>query len=274
MSNKIRRLILSQSLVDKSKKSKYLTIESIKEANIPVVITSIGNAANYAKLEFSKNGADWLPCRETITLNPGEYVSFKGLLTPTSGLGIGVSQITGPFNLSGNCFSIVCGDLYDNMINNSLVSFVSNSPYCFYRLFYNLSVTNVSKDFLPLPKVGNYMYQGMFQGCSSLVTAPELPATTLGTSCYNSMFGNCSSLVTAPELPATTLAGNCYTNMFRGCSKLNYVKALFLTTPSTTYTSNWLNGVASSGTFVKNKNATWNVTGVSGIPAAWTVLTE
>ena len=49
---------------------------------------------------------------------------------------------------------------------------------------------------------------------------------------------------------------------------------MFTTTPSTTYTNNWVNGVASSGTFVKNKDATWNVTGINGIPTGWTVVTE
>jgi hypothetical protein len=60
--------------------------------------------------------------------------------------------------------------------------------------------------------------------------------------------------------------------MFYNCSKLNYIKAMFTTTPSSSDTGNWVYGVASSGTFVKNKNATWNVTGVDGIPSGWTVV--
>ena len=75
-------------------------------------------------------------------------------------------------------------------------------------------------------------------------------------------------------LPATTLASGCYQYMFYGCSSLNYIKAMFTTTPSTTYTSSWVSGVASTGTFVKNVAATWNVTGVNGIPSGWTVVTE
>jgi hypothetical protein len=34
----------------------------------------------------------------------------------------------------------------------------------------------------------------MFEGCSSLTTAPELPATSLANYCYWRMFENCSSL--------------------------------------------------------------------------------
>jgi hypothetical protein len=115
----------------------------------------------------------------------------------------------------------------------------------------------------------------MFYGCTSLTQAPSvLPATTLTGGCYSYMFQNCTSLTTVPELPATTLASYCYNNMFTGCSKLNYIKAMFTTAPSTSYTSYWVEGVASTGKFIKNKNATWNVTGVHGIPSGWTVELE
>lgn len=59
--------------------------------------------------------------------------------------------------------------------------------------------------------------------------------------------------------------------MFTYCSKLNYVKAAFTTTPGNSYTRNWLNGVASTGTFVKNPAATWDVTGANGVPNGWTI---
>ena len=114
-------------------------------------------------------------------------------------------------------------------------------------------------------------YYDMFYGCRNLVNAPELPATELAQSCYYSMFHTCKSLTTAPVLPATTLVDNCYGSMFTLCWNLNYIKALFTTTPSDTYTHGWVSGVASSGTFVKNKDATWDVTGQSGIPSGWTV---
>lgn len=100
-----------------------------------------------------------------------------------------------------------------------------------------------------------------------------LPATTLSISCYGYMFFECTTLVTAPVLPATTLEISCYDYMFYDCSSLNYIKAMFTTIPSSSYTSNWVSGVAASGTFVKNSAASWNVTGVNGIPSGWTVQT-
>ena len=49
---------------------------------------------------------------------------------------------------------------------------------------------------------------------------------------------------------------------------------MFTTTPSTSYMSNWVNGVASSGTFVKNAAATWTSScGTSTYPCNWTVQT-
>ena len=126
---------------------------------------------------------------------------------------------------------------------------------------------------LPATTLVSNCYNYMFNACTSLTKAPELPATTLANYCYGNMFRGCTSLTTAPELPATILVNNCYGYMFYGCSKLNYIKAMFTTTPSTTYTSNWVNGVAASGTFVKNSAAEWDVSGIHGIPEGWTIET-
>ena len=113
----------------------------------------------------------------------------------------------------------------------------------------------------------------MFNGCTALTDAPDLPATALANSCYSEMFEGCTSLTTAPELPATELVSYCYQEMFNNCSNLDYVKAAFTTEPSLAYTTDWLYGVAATGTFYKNSAASWNVTGVSGVPSSWTVET-
>lgn len=128
---------------------------------------------------------------------------------------------------------------------------------------------------LPATKLDTECYQRMFYDCTSLIKAPSiLPATTLPTYyCYEYMFYNCTSLKVAPELPATQLQYYSYNGMFSGCSSLNYIKAMFTTTPSSKYTSSWVNGVAASGTFVKNSAATWNLTGTNGIPSGWTIVT-
>jgi len=60
--------------------------------------------------------------------------------------------------------------------------------------------------------------------------------------------------------------------MFDGCSKLNYIKMMALY-HSDSALANWVRNVSSTGTFVKNAAAGWNIRGVNGIPTGWTVQT-
>ena len=147
------------------------------------------------------------------------------------------------------------------------------STYGYSNMYYNCTSLTKSPD-LYMNSVGTNGCSFMFNGCTSLTTSPAgLPPTTLASSCYLSMFKDCTSLMMAPILPAETLADGCYNNMFNGCTSLNYIKAMFLTTPSITYTSGWTQGVSANGIFVKNEDAVWNVTGSNGIPSGWTVRT-
>ena len=147
------------------------------------------------------------------------------------------------------------------------------ADYCYGGMFSNCTSLTTAPE-LKSTTLAKYCYDSMFSYCTSLVNAPELKATTLANYCYYSMFRGCDSLTTAPELPATTLLDRCYDHMFSWCSKLNYVKANFTTTPSSNYTDSWLSGVASTGTFVANNNATWpsSITrGASTIPEGWNI---
>ena len=144
---------------------------------------------------------------------------------------------------------------------------------CYLSMFSGCSALTSAPE-LPATKIDQYCYKRMFEQCTGLTDAPKLPATSLASFCYSNMFEGCTSLTSAPELPATELVDACYNFMFKDCSKLQYVKALFTTKPSEDTTKEWLSGVAPSGTFIKNKNATWNVTGAHGIPEGWKVETE
>ena len=123
---------------------------------------------------------------------------------------------------------------------------------------------------LPATTLADKCYSGMFDGCTSLVNAPALPATTLYDYCYDGMFYGCTSLVNAPDLPATILEEYSYRRMFYRCTSLNHVKCLAQVF-KTSSTTDWLNGVSSTGTFVKDANTTWPI-GDSGIPTGWTVI--
>ena len=295
------------------------------------------------------NGETWTELAANTaspTVAAGNKIMWKGTMTPSSSYGVGTFSATGNFDVQGNPMSILYGDNYKGQTD------LTGKDYAFYQLFHqntkvvsaeNLSLpattlaqscynymfngctsltsapelpattlaqscyggmfdgctSLVNAPELPATTLVNYCYQNMFYGCTSLVNAPELPATTLAKKCYafmfqgctalttaptlpattlaeicySSMFYGCTGLVTAPELPATTLANYCYQSMFYGCTNLNYIKAMFTTTPSTSYTRDWVNSVSASGTFVKNSAAQWNVSGVNGIPTGWTVQT-
>ena len=125
-------------------------------------------------------------------------------------------------------------------------------------------------DFATYNSVMNHAFNKLFNGCTSLVKAPELPATTLGTYCYFKMFRGCQLLTKAPELPATTLATSCYQYMFSGCQSLKEVR-VSATTTATDALTDWLKDVSATGDFYCDPNATIFPTGsVSGIPANWT----
>lgn len=247
------------------------------------------------------NGSTWATLSantQSPTVTTGNKILWKAenpTISTSSPMGIGIFSSTGRYDVECNVMSLFYGD---NFINQTDLTGKANA---FTSLFaFNTNLVNANNLVLPATTLSNYCYGGMFQGCTSLVTAPVLPATTLTMNCYNTMFKGCTSLVTAPELPSTTLANNCYMNMFQGCTSLttapvlpattlslycysqmfdsctslNYIKAMFTEIPSNNNPiSNWVRNVAATGTFVKNNAATWNVWGNSGIPNGWTVQT-
>lgn len=143
----------------------------------------------------------------------------------------------------------------------------------------SVGLTDASDLVLDSDTLSQGCYSGMFQGCTSLTTAPALPATALANSCYTGMFRNCTSLTTAPALPATTLPKNssCYNYMFTNCQKLSSVEVAFDAWPSGTLdfsypTYNWLSGVASSGNFICHYGLDTSIRDASHIPVGWNVV--
>ena len=147
------------------------------------------------------------------------------------------------------------------------------SPDC-YSYMFSKCENLINAPELPATTLANACYMGMFSGCTSLVNAPELPATTLADVCYAEMFLDCTSLTQAPELPAIALVDSCYFGMFFNCTNLNYIKMLATDIPPVYCLEQWVYGVSPTGIFVKSKDATWDVVGVSGVPTGWTVITD
>ena len=167
----------------------------------------------------------------------------------------------------------ILGETFMKNNRNKGVLIINNRKF---HLKDKVSVNNINEDIIKIKMILNRYtcnFSCMFRDCTNLEEAPELPATTLELGCYSGMFRGCTSIEESPVLPATTLVGSCYNNMFRSCSSLSRITAMFTTTPGTTYTNGWVNGVAASGIFIKNAAATWTTTGVNGVPTGWTVQT-
>lgn len=177
------------------------------------------------KLQYSRDGINWTDWLfESINVNAGDKVYFKGDNPDGIGRKVGCHSsfsATGKFNISGNIMSI----LGEN---------VTSMMYYGLSLLFRQCQTLISASGLILPAttLANYCYEGMFRGCTSLTSVPELPATTLANYCYYLMFSDCSSLTTAPALPAAELAYACYWGMFNNCSSLTTAPTL----PATTLT--------------------------------------
>jgi hypothetical protein len=295
----------------------YLTIVALEDG----LTASLSNNACEYCVDGDGNWKTLAAGTATESINAGHALSFKGNLKSNSSSGIGTFTVNKAFNLVGNCMSMLFSD--SGKYARSLVGYYG----AFCRLFYNCtSLKEVSENFLPALDTYNYCYQQMFQGCTSLTTAPniyatnaayqccmqmfqgctrltkapvltatdlgyqyyrnmfngcvrlvnapELPATTLGTSCYVSMFYGCTSLEMAPILRASTLTYESYCSMFSGCSKLKHITMLATDISNERCLEGWVNGVASSGTFVKHPNMTTLPTGTSGIPEGWTVVND
>lgn len=230
-------------------------------------------------IKYRINGGSWITAVYTdeecvIPCTAGDSIEFSyvGRISTSSSdytsFDISWSD-EGLYTVSGNILSLVYGDNFRNY-----TTLPSDYTYNFTYMFSYQESIDIDASNLILPSnVTSYCYSQMFRQ-SGLIAAPALPATSLTDRCYSQMFQNCTKLTTAPELPASVLMNRCYHAMFRYCSNLNYVKAMFISTPGTNYTNNWLGDVAANGTFIKSSQANWNVSGASGIPSGWTVTTE
>lgn len=230
-------------------------------------------------IEYSLDNRTWQTLSvgaSTPTIGAGKRVYFRASgLTATSADGVGTFSTTGMFNVGGNIMSMAYGADFKDKTEIS-------TNYAFFRLFRLTTVVDASMLQLPAMSLSDSCYEAMFAGCTNLEKVPtRLPALLLAKRCYASMYWGCSNLEVGSDLPATDLTGTtfCYNSMYTNCSKLRYLKAMILTPPPnnvSTYgaqTGNWLKDVASSGVFVKNSEATWNVRGEHGIPNGWTIET-
>lgn len=169
-------------------------------------------------LSVSFDGKNWMlwDYNETgIRLNKDMFIYIRGnnyAVFNSCDENYNQFVLTGKWEASGNIMSL----LYETNFNS--VPYIPQ-PYCFMNLF-NGCESLLTAPELPAEVLNEGCYLGMFEGCTSLTKAPELPAFILANCCYDSMFAGCISLTEAPELPAEFLNDYCYSNMFSYCEAL------------------------------------------------------
>ena len=242
----------------------YLTFVALEDGTF--TFTPANNNAISYSIDNGHTWTDLAADTNTPTVTRGNKVLWRGEMRPLDSGGVGTFSSTGQFNVQGNVMSLLFGDDFKGKTD------LTGYDDAFYNLFnFNSDLINAQNLILPATTLADGCYDDMFQGCTSLVTAPVLPATTLADRCYFAMFQNCANLTSAPVLPAETLADYCYQYMFNGCSSLNYIKCLATDISASSCLSYWVSGVASTGTFVKAASMTSWTTGSSGIPSGWDV---
>ena len=230
------------------------------------------------------------------------YINYSSTNT-TSLVRISTNQLNAGIKVAGNLLSLIRGDGFNNLWDyegDSEIIVQTNAmtePCSFKQMFCSDSgistawIVDAYNLFIPITR-GASICERMFMGCNQLVRGPKYliesryaqPGVTLeyresylGDLCCSQMFQGCTRLTTAPQILVDNLQSDACIQMFSGCTSLNYVKAMFITTPSSTYTHNWLDGVAATGTFVMNDFATWDSTitrGVSTVPSGWSINKE
>ena len=266
--------------------STYVTFTA-EEDNSSIGLIKLGL---YQKLEYSTDTITWNTFNTTtnIPLNNGDEVYIRGIMSGNNTESRSTQfKMTGKISASGNCNALWnyedlnaplkarCG--YRMFSGCTSLTAAPELPAtalknsCYAYMFNGCTSLTVAPE-LPATTLSGRCYWSMFSGCTSLTAAPELPATALKPECYHRMFFGCSSLTTAPELPATTLTEHCYSELFSGCAKLNHITCLATDISAFACTTYWVDGISSTGTFVKHSSMNDWTTGTSGVPSGWTVV--
>lgn len=216
-----------------------------------------GSTWNYFEYDYDLNDGDgaYVP----VSVQAGDKLIMKAIRiawnAAESTAGFKIAS-TCDFNACGNIMSLIWGD-----------DFIGQTDF---------------KNNYDVPEDGEsdargYMaFSNLFNGNTNLINAENLilPATTLCEdfgSEYEYMFNECTSLLSAPILISPKLSPYAYNNMFNGCSSLTKIICLATDISASDCTTNWVDGVAASGTFTKAASMNNWTTGTSGIPEGWTI---
>ena len=201
-----------------------------------------GEGEEELNLQYSTDGKLWCDFEKEnwVEYKSVDFENKKLFLRGTAENGTNGAKIS-----FGNDAKVACSGDIRTLMNYENYSDIQTSGN-FQSLFQGCTSLTTAPA-LPATTLAQECYSGMFSGCTSLTTAPALPATNLKDNCYTDMFYSCVSLTTAPALPATNLASMCYSGMFAGCTSLNAAPVL----PATTLASMCYSGMFQNCTLLK-----------------------
>lgn len=176
-------------------------------------------------------------------------------------------------------YTTLADSCFRNMFSgcSSLISVQESLPAttgtsrCYQQMFLKCTSLTTAPN-IALTSLNTYSIYGMFRGCTSLSTFPTLVFTSTNTSSCEGMFYGCKLMTKSPILKPAVVSMTAYKELFRTNSNLAHITMLATDVSATNCLLNWVNGVKSSGVFVKHINATWTNSGNSGVPNNWTVI--
>ena len=147
----------------------YKGLTFISSGNSTVCLAKVG-APDEITLEYSTDESQWNPYTlgEKISLADGTFLLFragdqKNLTFSKGSDSYYHFEISGPVTAQGNIMSLLDRDFSTPLSTNAFFA--------------------------------------LFEGCTSLLSAPELPAEALAMNCYQRMFRGCSTLTSAYIVP-------------------------------------------------------------------------
>ena len=227
--------------------------------------TDLGEGCYYGM--FRNSGIRYL------TTLPARIVPSKAY----SDMFISCSNLTDTIPLS--CDSIGsqgCDGMYaycENIKQPNYISVKEVSLRTFDSMFRNCTSLTKTAEIRDLNIGEEQCFKHMYRDCVSLTEAHDMKFNVLNIqSCYG-MFRNCTSLTRAPRLLTVNVNEyGAYNFMFCDCTNLSYIECAMVCNSCWLGSENWVYGVASSGTFVKNKLQTNYQYSNHSIPTGWEIV--
>ncbi len=253
----------------------YLCFTANEDNSTITLIKGVSTETVY--LRYKVNDGEWKNYEYGTTIKPNKQdkvyfsnVAFSNGFSSGEGSNRGDGYhfiLNGSIAASGNIMSLIDATCSTLEIPNN---------HCFAGLFRGCKSLTTSPD-LPATTLKESCYDCLFYGCENLKTVPKLPATEMQIHCYQSMFQLCKNIVDAPELPATTLVEGCYKCMFEDCISLKSLKVGFKEWWNQENTDNatgvWMKNINTNGVFYCSDELMIKERGENRIPSSWEIAT-